>query len=386
MAAMISIEPVTERQDLRHFVDLPPRIYAGLPGFEPPLRADRERLLNPRKHGPDGGASVRYWLARIGSQPVGRISAQLAPTPPRGIDPNWGMFGCLDAIDDAEVVEALLGAARDWLRAQGCTGVFGPCTLGMNEEPGLLVEGADQPPMALSGWHPPYLGRLLERAGLVKIRDLHNWRLDLAELPAGASDGHLRLAERIPNLRIRSADRRNYANEIQTLCDIFNDGWQDNWGFVPLAPADLAGLDQLMKWLVPPEAFRIVEVNRQPVAVILLIPNLFELTQGLAPVPGLLGWIRILWRAWRARFRSGRIIVTGIARHLQGTVQGAAIAALLVDELIARHALFKGEWVEAGWVLEDNLALVQILERFHFRRNKVFRIYSQTLQQTALFK
>ena len=36
-------------------------------------------------------------------------------------------------------------------------------------------------------------------------------------------------------------------------------------------------------------------------------------------------------RAWRARFRSGRIIVTGIARHLQGTVQGAAIAALLVQ-------------------------------------------------------
>lgn len=382
---MVNVEPITKRQDLRDFIDLPPKIYAGLPGFESPLRADRDLLLNPRKHASGNQTAVRYWLARIDSRPVGRISAQLASHPHRGIDPNWGMFGCLDAIDNSEVVEALLDAARQWLRAQGCSGLFGPCTLGMNDEPGLLVEGAEQPPMTLSPWHPPYLGRLLEQGNLVKIRDLHNWRLDLTDLPPDAGDGNLRLAERIPNLRIRSADRRNYAKEIQILCDIYNDGWQDNWGFVPLTPADLAGLDQLMKWLLPPEAFRIVEVNQQPVAVILLIPNLFELTKGLGPRPGLMGWLKILLGAWRGRFRSGRIILTGIARHLQGTVKGAAIASLLVDELIAGHAVLKGEWVEAGWVLEDNHALIQILERFHFRRNKVFRLYSQALPPQALF-
>jgi hypothetical protein len=377
---MVSLEVVTSPQDLGDFIDLPPQIYGNFSIYEPPLRFDRELLLNPRKNISKSDTRVRYWLARIDRKPVGRISAQIASKLPCGIEQGSGMFGCLDSIDSLEVVEALLQAAREWLSTQGCTAMFGPCTLDMNDEPGLLVDGADQEPMTLCPWHPPYLGRLLEQAGLAKLRDLHNWRLDLAVTPPNGEADRLRLARRIPGLRIRYPDRKHFARDIQTLCEVYNDGWQDNWGFVPLTPEDLAGLDQLMKWLVPREAFKIVELKGMPVAVVLLIPNLFELTRGMAPAPDLLGWIRIIWRTCTHRFRSGRIIITGIARHLQGTVTGSAIAALLVDELIAGHAVLRGEWVEAGWVLDDNLALIQILERFHFRRNKTFRIYGQTLK------
>jgi hypothetical protein len=375
---MVSIDAVITARDLRDFIDLPPQIYGSFAKYQPPLRFDRELLLNPRKSISWSNARIRYWLARIDGKPVGRISAQVFANQPRAIETGSGMFGCLDAIDNLEVVKALLEAARDWLFTQGCTGMFGPCTLDMNNEPGLLVEGSEQEPMTLCPWHPPYLGGLLEQAGFAKLHDLHNWRLDLARSPPTSEADRSRLAKRIPNLRIRFPDHKSYARDIQTLCDVYNDGWQDNWGFVPLTPEDLAGLDQLMKWLVPREAFKIVELEEKPVAVVLLIPNLFELTRGIAPAPGLLGWIRILWRAGTHRFRSGRIIITGIAHRLQGTVVGSAIAALLVDELIAGYAVLKGEWVEAGWVLEDNRALIQILERFHFRRNKTFRIYNKT--------
>jgi hypothetical protein len=382
---MVSLASVTTPQDLRDFIDLPPQVYGNLANYEPPLRLDRDLLLNPGKKNIFWDQSrVRYWLARIDSRPVGRISAQIGAKLPRGIAPNSGMFGCLDAIDDREVIEMLLSAAREWLAAEGCTSMFGPCTLDMNDEPGLLVDGADQEPMTLSPWHPPYLGSLLEQVGLTRLRDLHSWRLDLASSPPTADSGRLRLAERIPGLRIRHPDRKSYARDIQTLCDIYNDGWQGNWGFVPLTPEDLDGLDQLMKWFVPREAFKIIELAGKPVAVVLLIPNLFELTQGLAPSPGPFGWAKILWRACTHQFRSGRIIITGIAQNLQGTVTGSAIAALLVDELIAGHAVLKGEWVEAGWVLEDNRALIQILERFHFRRNKTFRLYSQAFKPEPL--
>lgn len=377
---MISVEAVTKPRDLRDFIDLPARIYADCASFEPPLRVDRALLLDPRNRERHDLRKVRYWLARKGAQPVGRISAQLVSHPPKGVDPAWGMFGCLDAIDNREVIEALLEAARSWLADQGCTGMYGPCTLGMNDEPGLLVEGADEPVMTLSPWHPAYLGQQLEQAGLARLRDLHNWKAHLADLPAEAQQARQRLAERLPNLKVRCADRKNFARDIGTLCEIYNDGWQDNWGFVPLKPQDLAGLDLLMKWLVPREAFKFVELDGQPVAVILLIPNLFELTRGLGPRPGLPGWAKIAWRALTHRYRSGRIIVTGIARHLQGTVTGSAVASVLVGELVAGQSVLKGEWVEAGWVLEDNRALVQILERFHFRRNKTFRIFAQALK------
>jgi hypothetical protein len=252
----------------------------------------------------------------------------------------------------------------------------------MNDEPGLLVAGADEPAMTLYPWHPPYLGQLVEQAGLSKLRDLHGWKLDLAQSPPAATEA-LQLGGRIPNLLIRHPTRKSYTRDIRTLCEVFNDGWRDKWGFVPLTPEDLAGLDLLMKWFVPGDAFKIIELRGKPVAVMLLIPNLVELTRGLGVAPGPFGWMRLIWRAFTHRFSSGRIIVTGIAKHLQGTVTGAAIAALLVDELVAGHAIFGGEWVEAGWVLEDNRPLVQILERFNFRRNRTFRIYCQAFTADA---
>lgn len=380
---MVTVEVASTPRALREFYDLPPRIYSAFPEYQPPLRMDRQMMLDPKSSPFFKRGRACYWLARLDGLAVGRVSAQVDSRTPVGIEPDAGMFGCLDAIDDADVVSALLNAARQWLLDQGCTSVFGPCTLDMNNEPGLLVEGADQPAMTLAPWHPPYLQTHLERLGFAKLRDLHNWRLDLRKAPPRSPGDRMRLAERLPGLRIRHPTRRSYAKDIQILCDVYNDGWRNHWGFIPLTPADLAGLDQLMIWLVPREAFKIVELDGKAVAVMLLIPNLFELNAGLGHAPGPAGWIKLVWRALRHRFRSGRVIVMGITLNLQRTVIGSAIAALLVDELIAGQAILKGEWVEAGWVLENNDALVQILDRFQFQRTKTFRIYGRKLEPLA---
>ncbi|MCJ2180620.1 hypothetical protein [Novosphingobium album (ex Hu et al. 2023)] len=374
---MLRIQIASSRRDIREFIDLPSQIYSKFDTFVAPLRMDRGLMLDPKQSAAWKRSRIRYWIARIDGQSVGRISAQIDETIPIGVASGSGMFGCLDAIDDERVVASLMEAARQWLEEQGCTYMYGPCSLNMNEEPGLLVEGANEPAMTLCPWHPPYLGEHLDHLGFSRVRDLHNWRLDLDQGPPAIRQGHSALSKRIPNLTVRHPSRATYAADIQILCDIYNDGWRDNWGFIPLAPADLAGLDQLMKWLVPREAFKIVELDGVPVAATLLIPNLFELTRGIPPTPGPLQWLKILWRACNHRFQSGRIIITGVAYRLRGTLVGSAIASLLVDELIASHQALKGHWVEAGWVLENNHALIQILERFNFRRSKTFRIYGK---------
>jgi hypothetical protein len=379
IAGMITVKAVNSASALRSFIDLPPTLYAAMPNYSPPLAVDRAMLLDPKQSAFCKKGDVRYWIAIREGVAVGRISAQISAHTPVGIEPGAGMFGCLDSIDDPDVVSALIETAGQWLASNGCNTMFGPCSLDMNEEPGLLVEGAEEPAMTMCPWHPPYLASLLEQMGFDKLHDLHNWRLDLTGQQRPTQSARLRLAERMPTLKVRHPSRKTYARDIQILCDIYNDGWQDNWGFVPLSPTDLAGLDQLMIWLVPREAFKIVEIGEEPVGVVLLIPNLFELTKGLGSRPSPLGWAKLLWRAATHRFRSGRIIVTGVIRRLRGTVVGAAVAGLLIDELVAEHSSLEGEWVEAGWVLEDNRALVQVLERYRFQRNKTFRIFSRGL-------
>ena len=277
------------------------------------------------------------------------------------------------------MIEALVETAAHWLGEQGCTSLYGPCTLSMNEEPGLLIDGQDQAPMTMCPWHPSYLQPHLESLGFAKLGDLYNWRLDLADANLKAVKAARRMASRIPDLVVRKAQRSTYPRDIQILCDVYNDGWQSHWGFVPLTPADLEGLDTLMKWLVPREAFQIVELAGEPVAVLLVVPNLFELTRALGSRPSPVGWLRLVWRALTHRFESGKIIVLGVAKRMQGTIVGSTIAALLIDALIEQQTALQGKWVEAGWVLEQNDRLNQILKTYEFKMNKTFRIFGREI-------
>jgi hypothetical protein len=76
-----------------------------------------------------------------------------------------GMFGFLDAIDDASVFESLLRTAESWLSAQGMQRAIGPFSFSINEETGLLVDGFEHPPAVMMGHALPYYAAHVEAAG-----------------------------------------------------------------------------------------------------------------------------------------------------------------------------------------------------------------------------
>ena len=82
---------------------------------------------------------------------------------------SWGFFEC---INDYSVAEALFSAARDWARAQHVPALRGPYNFTPNDEPGLLVEGRDRPPVILCSHTQPYYLDLVERYGF------HQWGPD----------------------------------------------------------------------------------------------------------------------------------------------------------------------------------------------------------------
>ena len=153
---------------------------------------------------------------------------------PKGVSPGSGHFGAIDALDDAEAISALLHTAEDWLRAEGCTSVFGPCLLSMNGEPGLMVSGQNEPPMIMAPWHPAYLEKHLHNAGYLPVKDLHNWRLDRNNGKLAALSEQARKNAARMQVTIRSLNMKNIGHDLAVMCDIYNDAWRDNWGFVPL--------------------------------------------------------------------------------------------------------------------------------------------------------
>jgi len=375
----ITVELVSGRRALTEFINLPSRIYHGLPGYVAPLTLERRYLLDPRDSAFFAKGRASYWLARRGNRPVGRISAQVHPDIPLGLPAATGMFGCLDTEDDATAVRALLGKAEEWLAAQGCTYAFGPCLLSMNGEPGLMIDGHDKPPMTLVPWHPAYLQRLIEEQGFAKYRDLQNWRLELSQLK---NHGYRRRVSRDglgPAARVRHLDKSHLQRDLQVICDVYNAAWCQNDLFTPLSPLDFRGLEKQLKPLLPAEACTIVEIDGEPAGVVALIPNMFEITGDLGAEPGPTGWLRLGLRALRHRFRSGRIILMGVSPQFRNSLRGFAIAITLVEELLKNQEAHNGREVEAGWVLEDNQPLISLLKQFGFSASKTFRLYLKKL-------
>lgn len=373
----LTITPANSRREIFEFIDLPPKLYAGLPDYQPPMRMDRALHLDPRKGAFFKLGQVQYWLARRDGVPVGRISAQVGRSKAVDLPEDAGMFGCLDSIDDAQVVALLMQTAQNWLRSKGCSHIYGPMMLDINGEPGLLIDGFEEPAMTMTPWHPPYLGGHVEAQGLTKWRDLLSFRMgreDLKLKPMRKARGRHQFAV------FRAITPSSVERDAPILRDIYNDGWQDNWGFVPITLDSFKGLISVLRPFLPSQTGTVVEVDNSPAAILLIVPNMFELTKGFAPNPSLLGWVRLGLRALRFRPTSFRIILLGISTGFRyNQMEKAALLIKMFEGETIRQITMNMDYLEAGWVLEDNAEVLNIITWAGFRRNRTFRIYGKPL-------
>lgn len=166
----IVVTPVAGKSDLKAFINLPKRLYAGHKGYIPHLDSERREAFTPGKNPLFGHVEVQFFLARRGGRVVGRITAQIDRAYLERYHDDTGHFGCLVAEDDPAIFAALFKAAEDWLRSKGMKRATGPFSLSVNEEVGLLVWGFESRPMLLVPYDPPYSGPRVEACGYAKVK------------------------------------------------------------------------------------------------------------------------------------------------------------------------------------------------------------------------
>jgi hypothetical protein len=376
----VSVVRVETRRQMRQFLQLPRRLYRGMPGFVTPLDLERRGLLHPKAAAFFAHGRACYFLALRGARVVGRISAQVDPVAIAQWKDQIGLFGALDAIDDQAVVSALLSAAEAWLSAEGMTAIRGPYTLSANGESGLLVAGQREPTMLMSPWHPAYLGALVEGAGLPKVKDLFAYSLEIgAEAEAALPVVRANLNSGGAGLTIRAMRPKRIAEDAAIMGRLYNDAWQDNWGFVPITDLEMTAMVKELKPMLRPEHLVMVERDGEPVGFALVLPNIYDLVGDLGGSPGPVGWVQFVTRLLRHRFVSGRVILLGVAHALRGTTLGSIMPSLIIAELMRRRRTIPFRTVELGWILEDNMPMRRLIERQSPRPNKVFRLYERSL-------
>jgi hypothetical protein len=377
-----TIIPVTSRRDLAAFMALPRRLYADERHYEPPLDHDRRQLLDPHASAFLTHGEAAYWLAMRDGRAVGRISAQIDHLATGPMHEGVGCFGCLDAIDDRDVVQSLLRAAEAWLGAHGKWIARGPFLLSINGESGLLIEGQEQPAMVMMPWHPPYLRDHLEACGYALVKTLNSYAFDSRGPELARRLAALGVERRRPAYAIRDMPLSRLAEDAEAGRRLFNASWAANWGFVAVSEAEMASMLKAFRPLLRPEWGVFVEQKGELVGFALFLPNIFELTRGLGGAPSWIGWARLAWRVMRKRFTGGRGVLFGVSARMVGTVSGANVALLLVDEL-RRRADKTGVYdIECGWILDDNYAMTSVVQWLGARLTRRFGVFETTIQRT----
>ena len=372
----LSVEEVTQRRQWGDFLALPHRLYATDPAWVAPLNFEQRQRFSPRNHFFEH-ARMKAWIVRRGGLPVGRITAQVDELHLRQHADAAGYFGMLEAEDEPGVFAALFGAAQDWLREQGMERVRGPFNLHINEEVGLLVDGFSTPPFVLMGHARPYYGPRVEAQGYRGVKDLLAYHI---HPDFDAPRVMTRLAERASaTVTVRPLRRKQLAADAAIMRDVFNDAWQNNWGFVPLAEAEWVETVSTLAKLMPDEYIQIAEHEGEPVAFIVALPNLNEATRDLGGRLLPLGWLKLLWRLKVRHPGSARIPLMGVRQSYQHSRLGPTLAFMVIDAVRKQLHARGVTRVEMGWILEDNDGMRNIIETIGGQAYKRYHIFEKEL-------
>ena len=381
----IKITPVAGNADLDAFIDCAYRLNAGDPNWVPPLRAEVKELLTPGKNPFHEHARMQLFLARRGGQVVGRISAHidelaLATPPEQGMGPGTGNWGRFDAEDEA-VAHALIAAAEDWLRGQGMTRVLAPISQSVWEEPGLLVLGHDHPATVMMGHDKAeYQGWIESAGGYETAKRLLTYDLMVDQGFPEIVNRIVASGERNKRITVRRVDKSRFEEEAQIIISILNEAWSKNWGFVPFTETEKAYAGKKMKPIIFEGGNMIAEVDGEPAAFMMALPDLNEKLIGLDGKLFPFNWAKLLWWLRKPQVRTFRVPLMGVVKKYQNTRLASQLAFMMI-EYIRRYAVSDHgvKRAEIGWILEDNQGMVAIADAINAKVNREYRIYSKDL-------
>ena len=376
MPQQVTVSPVGDAGTLKQFIRFPWQVYRVRSRYEnwvPPLLVDEKTQFDPNKNPFFEHSEVQHFVARRDGRMIGRISAIVDHNHNQYYNDAIGYFGFFECIDEPAAAAALFSAAEEWLRKQNMDEMWGPMNPSSNEVAGLLLDSFDKPPVVKMPYNPPYYLELYANSGLTKAKDLYAYFMTTDNPMSDKIQRVVGMVRKRSRVTIRDIDMKHLDREIAYIRTVYNDAWSDNWGFVPWTQNELDHIAEDLKLIAIPDLIMLAFIDDEPVAFSLSLP---DINQAIGKINGRLlpfGILKLLW--YKRKMDMLRVLALGVRK----AYRRMGIDAVLYYETYmraGRHGLHKGEF---SWVLENNLALRNALEKWGATRYKTYRIYRKPL-------
>jgi len=375
----VVIREARSPEEMQRFVRFAWTIYPNDPYWVPPLVADRLKLLDRQANPFWQSAELACWLAWRGQEVVGTIAAILDHHRNAVLGQRLGSFGFFECREDGEAAQALIQTAEDWLRERGMEKIVGPHNPTHSDEMGLLVEGFDSRPAVLETHTAPYYPAYFEQRGYTPYQTLVARRLFLS---SGATPADLlparmiAIAERVAqreDVRIRPVDMKNWEADIATACRVYNAALAPLPGYVDIPEAEFQRAALGFKAIIDPQMALMVEVNGEPAAFALALPDANQALQKMNGRSDLFALLKFLWVSRNLEQLSFKILM------VVPEYQGRGLESLLILR-VTEHALRKKyKVVESALTGDENLKSNRLQERLGLQVYRCYHIYQKDL-------
>lgn len=276
---MYTIEKIdtNNKTQVRQFVQLPYRLYAGNQQWVPPLFIDAETQLNRKKHPFYEHSDADFFLAFRDGRIVGRVAALENRRFNEYHGTRQAQFYLFDCENDPMAASALLDRVFEWAHQRKLDTIIGPKGFGVLDGYGLLIEGYEhRQMMTMMNYNHAYYIDLIEANGFHKEVDFISCHLDakIFRLPERIH----RIADRVQQRGTLKVSRFRTKRDLRAWADrigqAYNKSFINNWEYYPLTDREIAFLLENLLTIADPRLIKIITHDEEAVGFLFGFPDL----------------------------------------------------------------------------------------------------------------
>jgi hypothetical protein len=300
---------LTNKRQVRDFLDLPFRIYRNIPQWVPPLAMDERARLDTKRYPFYKHSVAAFFLAYENDQAIGRLAVLDNRIYNEHNHEKTAFFYLFECEENPEAARGLFNAACDWARSRGLNKLIGPRGFTTLDGSGMLVKGFEHRPAFGLPYNPAYYPALIEAQGFTSAGDNVSGYLGAqTRFPERIHELSRRIQQRRGLTIARFRTRRELRAALSQFKALYNGALAGSEGGTPITDEEVKALADQMLWFADPKLIKIVMKvvdlhkavedprtgSEQPVGFLLAYP---DLSAALQKTKGRLfpfGWLILL--------------------------------------------------------------------------------------------
>lgn len=371
----VSLVEVKNARDLDRFVRFPMELYKNNKNYVPPLINEEKNVWDPSQNPALAYSDTKKYLAMKSGIVVGRIALIINRKEEKELGISKVRFGWLDFVDDTEVSEALINAAKDFAREHQIKKIEGPMGFTNLDKSGMLTMGFDKLATMIGLYNFEYYPQHLENLGLVKEKEWVEFEMNFPSVLSEKVDRFSTLIAEKYNLKVVGfKNKKEILPYIDPMFRLLDQTYNTLSTYTPITEEQKQTYrEKYFPYIDANYVICVTDENDELISFAVTMPSYSKALQKSKGKLWPFGW----WHFLQAGKKNDRANFYLIGIHPE--YQRRGVTAIIFKEIFIRFSKMGIKFAETNPELEENKSVQLLWQDYNPVNHKRRRTYSLTL-------